>query len=133
MSNKKYEMTGETKVVFGVTLKQIRALASFGAVVKGEIGGWIEGKNNLQVSGNAWVSGNADFFLTGPLGSRRSFLTIHADAKLGIRFTTGCFSGTEYQFKEAIQKTHGGNDYAKQYRAAIDLALMVVKPAKAPA
>ena len=46
------------------------------------------------------------------------------------KYETGCFSGTEHQFKEAIQKTHGDNDYAKQYRAAIDLALMIVKPAK---
>ena len=143
MTNNKYEFTGEAKVVFGATLKQIRALASFGAVVRGEIGGWIADENSLgvfgdawvsgnaRVSGDAWVSGNADFFLAGPLGSRRAPLTIHADANIGIRFTTGCFSGTEYQFKEAIQKTHGDNEYAKQYRAAVDLALMIVKPAKA--
>ena len=68
--------------------------------------------------------------MIGPIGSRRSFLTIHADAKLGIRFTTGCFTGTEYEIEAAIQKTHGDNDYAKQYRAAIDLALMIVKAAK---
>jgi hypothetical protein len=37
----KYEFTGETKVVLGVTLRRIRALVSFGAVVKGQIGGWI--------------------------------------------------------------------------------------------
>ena len=66
----------------------------------------------------------------GPLGSRKDYLVVSSDAEIGIRFTAGCFSGTEYQFKEAIQKTHGDNDYAKQYRAAIDLALMIVKPAK---
>ena len=142
---RKYEFTGEVNVVIGVTLKQIRATLSFGAITKGEVGGWIEGEDNFspdaQVSGNAWVSGDArvsgdalvygdaQFFLVGPLGSRRAFLTIHADIKLGVRFSTGCFSGSEYQFKEAIQQTHGDNEHALQYRAAIALAVMIVKPA----
>ena len=182
MANKKYCFTGETKVSFGVTLNRIRALVSFGAVVAGELGGWIASENNLDAEGNAWVygdawvygnarvsgdaqvygdarvygdawvsgdaqvygdarvsgdawvygdarvSGDADFFLLGPIGSRRAHLCVHADAKLGVRFSTGCFSGTEYQFKDTIQKTHGDNHHAKQYRAAIDLALMLVRP-----
>ena len=207
-ATRKYEFTGETKVLLGITLKRIRALISFGCVVKGEIGGWIEGEKNLsqvsgdawvygdaqvygnawvsgdaqvsgdarvygnawvsgdaqvsgdarvygnarvygdarvygnawvsgdaQVSGNAWVSGdaqvsgNASFFLLGPLGSRRASLTVHSDAKLGVRFTTGCFSGTEYQFRDAVQSTHGDGEHGRQYRAAADLAVMVVKPA----
>ena len=61
--NKKYEFTGETKteVLFGKTVvfHRIKALISFGAVHAGEIGGWIESENNLDESGNAWVSGNA--------------------------------------------------------------------------
>ena len=145
----KFEFTGETKVVLGITLKQIRALVSLGAVAKGEIGGWIEKEGNLSqlcgdawvsgnarvcgnawVSGNAQVSGNADFFLLGPIGSRRDHLCIHADTKIGVRFTTGCFSGTEYHFKAAIQKTHGDSEIGRQYSAALNLALMMVRPAK---
>lgn len=34
---KKYEFTGETKVLFGVTLKRIRATVSFSGVVKGDV------------------------------------------------------------------------------------------------
>ena len=56
---KKYEFTGETKVVFGINFKQIRAIINFGCVVAGEIGGWIECEENLSQSGNAWVSGDA--------------------------------------------------------------------------
>ena len=56
---KKYEFTGETKVIAGVTLKRIRALISFGFVVKGEIGGFIESEKNLSHDGNAWVADNA--------------------------------------------------------------------------
>lgn len=39
---KKYELTSETKVVFGKTLYRIRALLSFGNVEPGTLGGWIE-------------------------------------------------------------------------------------------
>ena len=142
MPNTKYCFTGETKVEFGVTLKRIRALVSFGAVVAGDVGGWLMSDINLAHEGDAWVyrnarvygdarvSGDADFLLIGPLGSRRDHLCIHADLKLGVRFTTGCFSGTELQLKEAIQQTHGDNKYAKQYRAAIKFAALVVRPAK---
>lgn len=42
--NDKYEFTGETKNFSGITLKRIRAKKSFGNVVAGEIGGWIEKK-----------------------------------------------------------------------------------------
>ena len=57
---KKYEFTGEVKVVFGITLHRIRAAVSFGVVVKGELGGWIEKGENLSQNGNAWVYGNAE-------------------------------------------------------------------------
>ena len=58
--NTKYEFTGETKIVYGRTLRRIKAIVAIGSTVDpGEIGGWIESENNLSVSGNAWVSGNA--------------------------------------------------------------------------
>ena len=56
---KKYELTSETKVVFGRTLHRIKALISFGDVKAGELGGWIEKEENLDKSDNAWVFGNA--------------------------------------------------------------------------
>ena len=134
--NAKYEFTGETKIVFGVTLKQIRALISFGVVAKGNVGGWIAEEKNLATAGDAWIygdaqiSGDADFFLLGPIGSRRDHLCIHADAKIGIRFTTGCFTGTEDEFKKAIEEAHGDNEHGKTYGAAISLGLMIVKSRK---
>lgn len=60
--NKKFEFTGETKVILGHTLHRIRALISFGEVEAGELGGWIEKEENLDASGNAWVSGNAQVY-----------------------------------------------------------------------
>ena len=170
---KKYEFTGETKVVFGITLRQVRALVDFRFAAKGEIGGWIEDEKSLsqddnawvsgdaqvygkarvsgnarvsdnaqvsgyaqvsgkaQVSGNARVSGDADFMLVGPLGFRRSFLTVHADAHVGVRFSTGCFSGSESEFSKAVEETHGESEWGRQYMMVIELSKLIVK-AKEP-
>ena len=57
IAEKHFEFTGETKVFCGITLKRIRASISFGTIVKGDVGGWVEKESNL--SGNAWVSDNA--------------------------------------------------------------------------
>lgn len=60
MMNTKYEFTGETKIVYGRTLRRIKAIAAIGVTVApGDIGGWIENENNLSAYGNAWVSDNA--------------------------------------------------------------------------
>ncbi|THA11288.1 polymer-forming cytoskeletal protein, partial [Rodentibacter pneumotropicus] len=57
---KKYELLkDDTKEYFGRTLYRIKALISFGAVVAGELGGYIETEKNLDQSGDAWVSGDA--------------------------------------------------------------------------
>ena len=65
---KKYELTGEVKVKFGVTFKRIRALIDFGNVKKGELGGFIEKEENLShenyacVYDDAWGSGSAEVY-----------------------------------------------------------------------
>ena len=56
---KKYELTGECKVYFGVTLRRIKSLIDFSDVKKGELGGFIEKEENLSHGGDAWVYGNA--------------------------------------------------------------------------
>jgi len=58
--SKKYSITRESKIVFGVKLFRIKAEMSFGSIKKGEFGGWIEKENNLAQSGDAWVSGDAE-------------------------------------------------------------------------
>ena len=50
---KKYSLTKNTKVWCGITLFQIKAEISFGSLVKGELGGYIEKESNLDMSGNA--------------------------------------------------------------------------------
>ena len=60
--NKKYELTDETQEWNGRTLHRIRALADFGDVKAGELGGWIEKEENLSHNGNAWVYGDAQVY-----------------------------------------------------------------------
>lgn len=56
MSNdRKYELTGETRVVAGRKLHRIRAVRSFNLVVNGQLGGWIETEKNLSHYGDCWV------------------------------------------------------------------------------
>ncbi|KMK50932.1 hypothetical protein RO21_09115, partial [[Actinobacillus] muris] len=60
---KKYELLkDDTKEYLGRTLYRIKALASFGVVTAGTLGGYIESEKNLDQSGNAWVYGNARVF-----------------------------------------------------------------------
>ena len=56
---KKFELTSESVTFLGKTLFRIKALVSFGDVAEGELGGFIERENNLDQSGDAWVSGDA--------------------------------------------------------------------------
>ena len=63
---KKYEFTGETKQISTingtVTLHRIKASVAFGNIKSGDIGGWIEKKENLSHDGNAWVFDDARVF-----------------------------------------------------------------------
>ena len=120
---KKYEFTGETKIVVGVTLKRIRALVSFGDVVKGEVGGFIKDEKNLSHNGNAWVAGDADYMLIDRIGSRNDFTTFFKNKGGGISVKCGCFCGTIAEFREKVEETHGTNTkHAKVYQAAANLA-----------
>ena len=139
----------DTKEVLGKTLFRIRAKISFGVVLKGELGGYIESPENLsdsgaawvygdaqvygdarvsgdaqvygnaRVSGAAWVYGDADLLIVGQIGSRKATLTFTKSDKSAA---TGCFRGTIDEFAEAVVKTHGDSQYGKVYQAAIALA-----------
>lgn len=154
---KKYELTSETKVVFGRTLHRIKALISFGNVEAGELGGWVEKEENLDHSDNAWVYDNArvcgnaevydnaevygnarvcgdaqvcgnDTWMTfGPAGSRNDFTTFFACADGSIGVKCGCFCGNLDDFAKKVQATHGDNDHAKIYKAAIEVAKLRIR------
>jgi len=58
---KKYEIIQDSKInFFGRTLFRIKATKTFGHVKEGDLGGYIESEKNLtQISGDAWIGGNA--------------------------------------------------------------------------
>lgn len=125
---KKYEFTGETKEFLGHTLHRIRAVIDFGDVKAGDLGGWIEKEENLSHEGNAWVCGNAEVWgayhclVAGPMGSRNDFTTFFRSKNLDICVTCGCFRGNIDAFAEKVKETHGDNEHAKRYMAAIEFA-----------
>ena len=148
---KKYELTSETKVVFGRTLYRIRALMAFGNVSEGELGGWVEKEENLDQSGDAWVYGNAEvygdawvsgnaevsgdarvygigaIFWIGGIGSRNGTTTFFACKDKVIWVTCGCFFGTLDEFVEKVKQTHGDNEHAKVYLLAVEMAKARIK------
>lgn len=137
--NRKYEFTGEEKLFYGRTLKRIKAKISFGNVVRGEVGGWIEKEENLSEYGNAWVYGNAEVYGNAKVygnaevcgnaevtktrhtisftkvGSRNDTLTAFR-TKTGFSIKIGCFLGSLELFLEKVQETHKDNQFAKEYR-----------------
>lgn len=57
---KKYELTGETREVDGVTVYRIRALRTIRLRADaGDLGGWVSGEKNLSQNGDCWIGVNA--------------------------------------------------------------------------
>ena len=149
---KKYELTSETKIVFGHILYRIKALYSFGYVSAGDLGGFLESEKNLSQNGNAWVFGNAEvygdarvsgdarvygnaevsgdaevseigaIFWIGAVGSRNDTATFFRCRDGSIKVVCGCFFGNLDEFAKKVRKTHGDNDHAKVYMLAIEMA-----------
>ena len=134
--SKKFELTTETKTLFGRTLYRIRALIAFSCVKAGELGGWVEKEENLSQEGNAWVCGNArvfgdarvtkhtHLFQIGAIGSRGGFTTFVRSKAKNILVDCGCFRGTIAVFEARVKEVHAGTNHEKTYLAAIELAKM---------
>ena len=77
---------------------------------------------SAQVTGDARVTGDAklakssDYLLIGPIGSRADFMTWTRSDNC---IATGCFRGTVKEFLLAVRETHGDNEHAQAYRAAV--------------
>ena len=146
-TQKKYEFTGEKKVVFGVTLCRIRSLIEIdGVVERGVLGGWLEREENLsaQVSDRAWVSGEArvsgeaqvsgeakltktaEYLLIGPIGSRNATMTAWEEKGV-IQIATGCYLGSIEDFLKKVNDVHQGNQHHEAYAAAIKFIIAKFK------
>src|SRR5574341_210678 len=69
----------------------------------------------------ATLRGARAILLVAPIGSRRDCLIINV-IKTELMFKTGCFYGTEKEFRAAIKRAHGNNAQSKIYAHAIRLA-----------
>ena len=83
-------------------------------------GAWVSGDarvyGNARVSGDAIIAKPSDYLLIGPIGSREAFMTWTRSDNC---ISTGCFRGTVKEFLAAVRETHGDNEHAQAYRAAV--------------
>ena len=88
--------------------------------------------DNALVCGNALVYDNARVWQTnhylciGPIGSRFDFTTFFRAKGKEIRVKCGCFHGDIDTFALKVQATHGDNQHAKAYMAAVELAKLQI-------
>ena len=140
--NEKYELTEEFKEIETlregwlqkIKVYRIRALRAFADVKIGDLGGFVETKQNLSNMGNAWVYDNAEvcgdakvcdnanIFWCSSIGSRHATTTMFRNKDNGITVTCGCFMGTLEEFAERVEKEHGENIFGKEYKLLIELA-----------
>ena len=104
---------------------------SFGGVEAGELGGFVEKEENLDQSGDAWVSGDArvsgnaqvlsrkHVAWFSSVGSEDGTLTAYTTKQNNIEITRGCFQGSLEKFEAAVAKRHGESDFGKQYVALV--------------
>ena len=65
--------------------------------------------------------GERPILMIGPIGSRSDYFTAYmTDA--GVYLRAGCFFGSVEDFAEKCIKTHGDNEHAQEYAAALELA-----------
>lgn len=85
---------------------------------------------SARVSGSARVCGDGeieyteDYITVGPIGTRKSTITMHRDKKTGIRVVAGCWSGTYRQFMSRLNleiREH------KEYKSLIPVAYKFLK------
>lgn len=122
----KYELTDMTKTIDGITLYRIKALKNFANVSKGELGGYVQSKENLSDRGNARVSSSANIhsrnmiFIASNVGTENGTLTVF-NGKDGLLATRGCFSGTVEEFLAKSKKVHDDKTH-REYQLLIEVA-----------
>ena len=75
-------------------------------------GAYLEGEEKLV--------GRRPIFQIGPIGLRGAYLISYITDK-GLRIRAGCFFGSVSKFKAMLKETHGDNEHAQEYKAALTL------------
>ena len=148
--NAKYEFVegDEKEIAPGVVLKRIRALVAISAtlfspaVAPGELGGYIQQESNLDVSGNAWVYGDARvsgdawvygdglIFWASKVGTENGTLTVYNSKNNNLLITRGCFFGTPAEFLAKSAKEHNERTH-REYSLLIEVATSRIEAARA--
>ena len=84
----------------------------------------IRNDGTLRLGKFANISNTTDFINIGPIGSRDDYTTFYKTKDNGIYVCCGCFNGSLEEFEEVVKKTHGDNEYAKEYMKAIEMVKM---------
>ena len=109
MVNKKFELTNETINFFGKKLFRIKSLIDFGGVTIGELGGFVEKEENLDIYGNAWVFGDACISGDAQVCGNA---WVYGDAKV---YGDACVYGNAWVYGDARvsgdAQVHGNGDY----------------------
>jgi len=77
--------------------------------------------DDAEVSGNAWVYGNADYATAKGFGSVFRTTTFFRTKDKAIGVKCGCFYGTLEEFRDKVRETHGDSKTAKEYLMLADL------------
>lgn len=81
---------------------------------------WVRG--NAEIGNNAMISDKKNWFTVGPIGSRDDFTTFFLGRGGNIYVSCGCFHGNIDKFEKAVEETHKGTKYEKEYKLAIAFA-----------
>ncbi len=77
--------------------------------------------SGANLANDEQLVGKRPVFQIGPTGSRCAYFTAYITDK-GLRFDAGCqHQITREVFEDRLAEEHGGNDHAKEYRAALAL------------
>ena len=82
----------------------------------------LDGANlaGAYLDGEQKLIGNRPIFQIGPIGSRCSYFVASLTDN-GVMVRAGCFFGTVGEFEQKCAETHGDNEHAREYKAALAL------------
>ena len=94
----------------------------YGADLRGAnlSGANLSGANLSSADDEGLVIKDKGFFQIGPIGSRHD-VALFLNTEHGIYVRAGCFWDTLPKFEEAVAATHGDNEHARNYQAAVAL------------
>ena len=90
--------------------------------------------DNARVSGNAWVSGDGDlkstddYITLGPIGTRKSYITLHRDRAICVRIVAGCWNGTLDEFLALLTDCREHDEYRQLVPAMHAILLSRMTP-----